>query len=130
MTGGMPIARRLGAVERVLDHGTAKQRCRQRMGALQPPRCRIQQVVEVAVDLAVPGNDEVCSLSVRRPFVKEVQSNREIPEMERVLDRALFRPNVLEVGQGLEVRARAFNGKAVLKRCPAHLLSMLTLTSG
>ena len=81
MTSGMPVALRLGAIEGVLDHGAAKQRCCQRMGALQPPRRRIEQVVEVAVNLAMTGNDKVGSLPMRGPFVKEVQRNREIPEM-------------------------------------------------
>ena len=130
MAGGMPIARRLGAVEGVLDHGAAKQHCRQRMGALQPPRRRIEQVVEVAVNLAVPGKDEVGSLPMRGPFVKEVERNREIQETKRVLHRALFRQHVLEVGQSLEVGAQAFNGQAVLESGPAQLLGMLNLACG
>jgi hypothetical protein len=62
--------------------------------------------------------------------VKEVQRDREIPEMERVLHRAFLGQPVLEVGQGPEVRAQAFDGEMLLERCPAQLLGMLDLTGG
>jgi hypothetical protein len=130
MTGGMPVALRLSAVEGVLDHGAAKQHCRQRMRSLQPPRGGIKQIVEVAVDLIVPSNNEVGSLSMRRPFLKEVQRNREIPEMEGVLHRALFCQHVLEVGQCLEVGAQAFNRKTLLESCPTQPLGVLDLAGG
>jgi hypothetical protein len=97
------------------------------MGAFEPPRGGIEQVVEVAVDLGVPGNHEVGSLPMRGPLVKEVQRDREIRKTECVHHRAFLCQHVLEVGQGLEVGAQALDGEALLERRPAPLLGMLDL---
>jgi hypothetical protein len=59
MTGGVSITGGLGTFERVLDQGRQQQCCGEWLGALQPPRHRIEQPDWVAVDFYLPIDDEL-----------------------------------------------------------------------
>jgi hypothetical protein len=76
MPGGVPVALGLGTIERVLDHGPPQQYRRERMGPLQPSCHRIEQIVEVAVDLVMAVEDEMGGLSVCWPRMEEIQRDR------------------------------------------------------
>jgi hypothetical protein len=89
---------------------------------------RIEQIVEVAVDLTMAVEDEMGGPSVCWPLVEEIQRGREIAEPERVLHRSLLGRHVVEVGQRLEVGTEAFNGEALLERRPSQPQGMLGLS--
>jgi hypothetical protein len=77
-----PVSAGFGAIERVIDHGRQQERRRDGVCALQPPCHRIEQLVQVAVDLGMLIHDKLRSLVVRGPFVEEMQRGREIREFE------------------------------------------------
>ena len=123
--GGVAVALGLGAVERVLDQGSTQQRRRERLRALQLPCCRVEQVIEVAVDLGVAVEHETGRLPELGPCLEEVERDREAPEAERVRHCPLLGDHVLEVGQCLEIGTQALDRKALLEGRPAEPLSLL-----
>jgi len=90
MTRGVPIAGGFGTNQRVLDQGPQQQRRGERLGALQPACHRIEQPVQIAVDLGVPVDDELCGVTVRGPPVEEMQRGRECRKSERILHRTFL----------------------------------------
>ena len=114
-------------IERVLDHRPPEQGRRHRVFALDQLRCRIEQEVQVPVDLRRPRHHELRGAGLVWPFPEEVESRREAAEPERVLHGPVICLDVLEGRQPLEVGTQVRGGEPFLERRSAKPLRLLLL---
>jgi len=71
MPGSVLVAGRFRAIECVLDHGAPEQGRRQRVLPLDQPRYRVQQEVEIAVNLRGTRQHQLSSAGLVRPQMVE-----------------------------------------------------------
>ena len=77
------------------------------MFAFDLPRCRIEQVIEIAVDFGMAGQDELGCPGRVRPFVQKVQRRGEAPVAERMTQRPPLGFEILEIRQPFQVEGVA-----------------------
>src|ERR1700688_1215058 len=87
MPGSVLVAGRFRAIECVLDHGAPEQGRRQRVLSLDRPRYRIQQEVEIAVNLRGTRQHQLSSSGLVRPLPEEVECCRKVYEAKGESDR-------------------------------------------
>ena len=121
----MLVAGGLRTIERVLDHRAPEQGRGQRVLALDQPRRRIEQVIQVPVDLGGPREHELGGPGLVRPSREEVERGGEAPEAEGVLHGPLLGLDVVEVRQPLQVGAQPVGREPLLERRPAQPLGLI-----
>src|SRR5689334_5601593 len=82
MSGSMFVAGGFRAIECVLNHGPPQQGCGQRMLSFDQLRRRIQQVVEITVDLRGTRQHQSGGAGLVRPTSEKVERRRETPELK------------------------------------------------
>jgi hypothetical protein len=128
--GRVPVARRLGTGQRVLDHRPAQQNGRERLLGFQRLGRGVEHEVEIAVDLPTALEHQPGGVAQLLPFDEEAQGEGEAREAEGMLERLPLRNDVLEVGQRLEVGAQMGGIEAGLEPGPAEPLRLVLPAGG
>ena len=102
----MFVAGGFRAIECVLNHGPPQQGCGQRMLSFDQLRRRIQQVVEITVDLRGTGQHQSGGAGLVRPTSEKVERRRETPELKGMSHGPFLGFNVFEIRELLQVGAQ------------------------
>ena len=98
MSCGVTVAGGFGAFQGIPDHGPTQQSGGKRLLALERFGGRVEDKVEVAVDLTAALEHEPGCIAQLLPLDQEAQGDGEVPKAERVIERLPFGQHVLEVG--------------------------------
>jgi hypothetical protein len=102
----MFVAGGFRAIECVLDHGPPEQGRGQRVLSFDQLRRRIQQVVEISVDLRGTGQDQLGGAGLVRPTSEKIERCPETPEAKGMSHGPFLGFNVFEIRQLLQVGAQ------------------------